>query len=203
METHVSFDSGGIVLEGLLERKPGMRGVIITHPHSLYGGDMHNVVVESAQKVYAMNGFTTLRFNFRGVGASGGVFDNGIGEGSDVLSAVQYCVDVGITILHLVGYSFGARVIGGIETLPPQIISESYIAPPVAFMDYSAVGKREKLQFVIVGDEDDFAPVDLVRSQLETWNADIDLVVIEGASHFFGPYTTQLEQHLSLFLADS
>ena len=58
-EIRVSFLVGSLSLEGLLMRVPGERGVIVTHPHSLYGGDMYNSVVETVCRVYAANGYST------------------------------------------------------------------------------------------------------------------------------------------------
>ena len=80
MEEAVRIPAGPLTLEGLLGRRPGAEGVVVTHPHPLYGGDMHNDVVEALVDAYARAGFTTLRFNFRGTGGSGGRFDGGVGE---------------------------------------------------------------------------------------------------------------------------
>ena len=72
MEERVLIESGGLKLEGLLENLPGEKGVVVTHPHPLYGGEMHNNVVEAVVNAYHTKGYTTLRFNFRGAGASQG-----------------------------------------------------------------------------------------------------------------------------------
>ncbi len=80
MEDLITFESDGITIEGLFEQHSDSKAVIITHPHSLYGGDMYNSVVYMIHKTYRDKGFSTLRFNFRSVGNSGGSFDDGIGE---------------------------------------------------------------------------------------------------------------------------
>ena len=90
-EELIFFMAGDIKIEGLLQTKPGDKGVVITHPHPLYGGSMHNNVVESLVQVYQQAGYATLRFNFRGVGGSAGQYDNGVGEVDDL---VQDRVDV-------------------------------------------------------------------------------------------------------------
>ena len=79
-EEMININSGTVGIEGLLNNLPGEKGVVVTHPHPLYGGDMHNNVVEAVCRVYKQNGYSTLRFNFRGVGRSKGVFDDGNGE---------------------------------------------------------------------------------------------------------------------------
>ena len=69
--------AGTLTLEARLEIQSPTRGVVITHPHPLYGGDMDNPVVSVIEGAFREKGFTTLRFNFRGVGTSTGRFDNG------------------------------------------------------------------------------------------------------------------------------
>jgi alpha/beta superfamily hydrolase len=87
-EEQITFQSNGLRIEGLVGRQSGERGVVITHPHSLYGGTMHNQVVETLVRVYQNKGLTTLRFNFRGVGESEGTYGEGRGEGCDIRLAL-------------------------------------------------------------------------------------------------------------------
>lgn len=96
MEEKISFLSGDYELEGLFAKVSGDKGVVITHPHPLYGGDMYNPVVNTIASAYQKNGFATLRFNFRGVGKSQGNYDDGIGEQKDVNSAILYLSEMGI-----------------------------------------------------------------------------------------------------------
>src|SRR4028118_1678702 len=82
--------------EGRLEGRfsPGLRPrapvALILHPHPQGGGTMNNAIVQAMYKTFVRRGFATLRFNFRGVGKSQGVFDNGIGELSDAASALDW-----------------------------------------------------------------------------------------------------------------
>src|SRR5438874_12204216 len=83
-------------------------GVVICHPHPLYGGDMDNPVVVRAQEVCAGLGLATLRFNFRGVGASGGVHAGGVGEQDDASAALDTLAkSIAGGVLAIAGYSFG------------------------------------------------------------------------------------------------
>ncbi|MBW2297049.1 MAG: hypothetical protein JRF32_05535 [Deltaproteobacteria bacterium] len=88
MDEKIEFIANGLSIEGMISRGTGTKGVVITHPHPQYGGDMYNPVVESIGHVYQQKGLTTLRFNFRGVGRSEGSYGNGIDEQEDVLAAV-------------------------------------------------------------------------------------------------------------------
>ncbi len=110
MEEHIFFYSGGLKLEGLLDAHAGQKAVVVTHPHPLYGGSMHSNVVEAVLRAYAGKGYTTLRFNFRGAGASEGVHEKGIGEQEDVGAALAFLREKGKSAIDLAGYSFGAWV---------------------------------------------------------------------------------------------
>lgn len=200
METAITFLSDGLPLEGLLLRQQGDRAVIITHPHSLYGGDMYNPVVDQIRRVYHKKGFSTLRFNFRGVGGSSGVFDNGCGEGNDVFAAVRYLIQSGFSTIHLAGYSFGARVLAGLADLPPQIETQVFVAPPVAFMDFSGIAGVKSLKLVIAGDLDDIAPADEIADLIALWNPEAELKILKGCDHFFSTAMNQLEVSLQAFI---
>ncbi|MDJ0622726.1 MAG: hypothetical protein QNJ17_07160 [Desulfocapsaceae bacterium] len=196
-ENFVSFSTDGLILEGLLHRMPGAKAAVVTHPHSLYGGDMYNPVVETICRCYAAGGFSTLRFNFRGVGASQGEFENGCGEARDVLAALDFLKDSGIRKIELLGYSFGARVLAGLENLPKEVLSEIYVAPPAGFMDFSDVGFRKDLRLVVVGEQDEIAQPRLIKKLLPTWNSKAELVVIEDGDHFFSSSMKKLTKILT------
>lgn len=195
-ENFVSFSADGLILEGLLRRMPGIKAAVVTHPHSLYGGDMYNPVVETICRCYAVGGFSTLRFNFRGVGASQGVFENGCGEARDVIAALDFLRDSGIREIELLGYSFGARVLAGLDNLPKEVLAEIYVAPPVGFMDFSEVALRKALQNVVVGGQDEIAQPQLIKKLLPTWNPRAQLTVIEGGDHFFSSSMNELAKVL-------
>lgn len=193
-ENPVSFSADGVILEGLLRRIPGTKAAVVTHPHSLYGGDMYNPVVETLCRCYAAGGFSTLRFNFRGVGASQGAFENGCGEAGDVFAAMDYLKESGIRDIQLLGYSFGARVLAGLDDLPREVSAEIYIAPPVGFMDFSDIGFRRALRLVVAGEQDEIAPPQLIEKLLPTWNSMARLAVIKGCDHFFSSSMDNLVQ---------
>ena len=102
------------VSKGFMTAVQGTMGAVISHPHPLMGGDMRNPVVEILAESLFAGGLSTLRFNFRGVGMSEGVFDEGRGEQEDVLAAVTYLERQGIREIVLAGYSFGAWVNAGV-----------------------------------------------------------------------------------------
>ena len=107
-EKPVSLISNAFKLEGLFRSVPGEKATVITHPHPLYGGSMHNNVVESLMRAYLGAGYSTLRFNFRGVGGSQGEYDHGRGEQQDAKSAIRHLSEMGKKVIALAGYSFCA-----------------------------------------------------------------------------------------------
>jgi len=197
METRITFHSGSLVLDGQISPHSRKQAAVITHPHPLYGGDLANPVVEAITQTYARKGITTLRFNFRGVGRSEGVYANGIGEQEDVLAAIDVLVKSGFRDIHLAGYSFGAWVNGHITSLPPEVSAMILVSPPVAFMDYSAAPAQPLLKLVITGSDDEIAPPEIIKGHLPNWNPESELVVIDDADHFFFSRFQQLEEALA------
>ena len=197
MAQKITFLSEEYEIEGLLNQKDEKKGVVVTHPHPLYGGDMNNLVVESIVHVYHMKGYSTLKFNFRGVGRSQGNYDNGLGEQKDVLSALSFLSDMGMERIDLAGYSFGAWVNAHAlqkDTLTEQMIM---VSPPVGFMDFKSIVTMNPLKFVVTGNRDDIAPADVIEKMISTWNPDARFEVIDGADHFYGGYLNQLEAVLA------
>jgi uncharacterized protein len=196
MEEKVRLRSGDFELEGLFERGRTARGVVITHPHPLYGGDMHNPVVAAIRRVYRKKGFATLRFNFRGAGESEGQHNNGVGERDDVLAAISFLTESGFHPVDLAGYSFGAWV--NALTLRDEGRTENLVmvSPPVAFIDFASIGRLPGLRLVVTGSRDEIAPPDAIRQMLPAWNPSACLDIIDGSDHFYGRHTRQLEEVL-------
>jgi alpha/beta superfamily hydrolase len=197
MAEKITFLSEEYKIEGLLNQRDEKKGVVVTHPHPLYGGDMYNLVVESIVHVYHMKGYSTLKFNFRGVGRSQGTYDNGVGEQKDVLSALSFLADMGMEKIDLAGYSFGAWV--NAHALQKDALTEQMImvSPPVGFMDFQSIGRMNPLKFVVTGNKDDIAPANVVETMISIWNPTARFEVIDGADHFYGGYLSQLEECLS------
>ena len=198
MVEKIKFLSENYEIEGLFNKRDKNKGVVITHPHPLYGGDMYNLVVETIVHVYNIKGYSTLKFNFRGVGKSQGQYDNGMGEQKDVLAALSFLADIGVEKIALAGYSFGAWV-NAHAVIQEDVFVDNMMmfSPPVGFMDFNAINAMNLLKFVITGSRDDIAPVDAVKKMLPIWNPDARFEIIDGADHFYGGYLEQLESLLS------
>ena len=171
------------------------RGIaLIAHPHPLYGGTLDNKVVQTLAKAFVALGFCALRLNFRGVGASDGVFDEGRGEIEDFLALADYGRRTyGGGELAIGGFSFGGFIAASVsEGLAPRHLVLA--APAVGRFP---VGKVPGTTLVVHGEEDDVVPLkdvfDWARPQA------LPVVVFPGAGHFFhGSLVTLqrlIEQH--------
>ena len=175
------------------------RGVaVIAHPHPLYGGTMDNKVVTTLAKVYAEAGFATLRFNFRGVGATEGVHDEGRGEADDMLRVVEHARSLHAGLpLNLAGFSFGGaiatRASATTDFAQLLLVAPGFRritaagmgdAPDPADPLLGAIGRHTWENCVVVhGDLDDTVPL----SDSLAWAAarEVPVVVVPGGEHFF------------------
>ena len=158
---------------------------------------MHNNVVMAISQTYQKRGYTTLRFNFRGVGSSQGSFSDGIGEQEDVRAAIAYLADSGMKQINLVGYSFGAWVNGHLNCTRAGIANMVMVSPPVAFINFESVSTIDCLELIVTGSRDDIAPAEMIRQSYHEWNAKAQFEVINGADHFYGGYEDRLKEILS------
>ena len=149
-------------LEAILKTGTARGGAVICHPHPLYGGDMYNNVVNAMEDGFSSKGLTTLRFNFRGVGSSGGVYDEGEGETDDLVAAFRFLKgEIGEdAFMILAGYSFGAYICGKAASRVSGIDALFLVAYP--FSVYSAEGLKPfpGAIYFVGGARDEIGPVD-------------------------------------------
>jgi uncharacterized protein len=187
MEEHMTIEvDGGPRLEARLGRvEPARGGLVLCHPHPLYGGDMENPVVIRAAEVAREVGLATLRFNFRGVGASEGSHDKGRGEQDDVRAALAALrAKVAAGPLGLAGYSFGAWVSTQVAIGPAGVTALGLIAPPLSMFGFDTLDPHGLHLLVAAGTKDPYCPpADLDR--LAARLPEDAIARIEGADHFF------------------
>ena len=196
-EERVFFESEGLKIEGMMEEVQGEKGVVLSHPHPLYGGTMHNNVVRAFAHAYQDAGYSTLRFNFRGVEQSEGDYGNGIGEQADVQAALK---TLGKETMDLAGYSFGAWVnalgLAKFEEAQRLIM----VSPPVSFIDFGFLEYNPKIRLVVCGSRDEIAEYRKVEEMLPKWNDKALFRVIQGADHFYSGYEEELIDIIGEFL---
>ncbi|MFX0202418.1 MAG: alpha/beta hydrolase, partial [Candidatus Hodarchaeota archaeon] len=170
-EEKVYFQSKGIRIEGLLSLDKGFyRGsIIICHPHPLFGGNMHNNVVTAIARIATMWDFTSLRFNFRGVGESAGTFGGGISEQEDVKGAIDYLEEKRKPPVILVaGYSFGAVACLPIAVNDERVKGLIGVAPPLEMFDFGFLKDCPKPKLFVCGDRDTICPPSKMEEFFET-----------------------------------
>ncbi len=162
---------------------------VVAHPLPTMGGTMENKVVTTLAKTFAELGFVALRFNFRGVDASGGEFDGGEGEVEDVLAVARYAQrEHGDLPLILSGFSFGAYVQArAAQQLYPQRLV--LVAPAVGRFAMPAVPQNA---LVIHGEQDEIVPLAEVLQWAEPQH--LHVVVLPQATHFFHGHLPRLRE---------
>lgn len=174
-------------LEALASDSPDdRRAIVLCHPHPQYGGNMYDGVLDTVDGAARRHRFTTIRFNFRGVGDSSGDYDNGVGEVDDLLAVVAWTrARIGAKPLWIGGYSFGSNIAWRALDRCGDIEGVVLIAPPVAMMDFTARPQNLANLTVVAGERDDF----VAASDLDRWARDAapaaHVVTIAGADHFF------------------
>jgi hypothetical protein len=171
---------------------------LIAHPHPLYGGTMDNKVVQTLARAFVSLGWVAWRMNFRGVGASDGLYDDGVGEIDDFRALVAAAREAhpGLPVA-LAGFSFGGYVASRVaaEVRPARLV---LIAPAVGRFDVATVPEHT---LVVHGEQDDVVPLaevlDWARPQK------LPVVVVPGAGHFFHGDLMKLHALVRAFRADA
>ena len=158
---------------------------VLAHPHPLFGGTMDNKVVQTLARAFVQCGWRTLRFNFRGVGASAGVHDHGVGEAEDMRAVVAQAAPGGA--LALAGFSFGAFVCShAAQALWGQRRIEKLVLVGTAasrFQVASLPAEAHPHCLVVHGEQDDTVPLSAVLDWARPQT--LPVTVVPGGGHFF------------------
>ncbi len=195
-------------LEGRYQnsKQPNAPIALMLHPHPQYGGTMNNKVVYTLFHAFVRQGFSVLRFNFRGVGRSQGVFDRGEGELSDAASALDWLqtYNENASACWIGGFSFGAWI--GMQLLMrrPEINGFVSIAPPANMHDFSFLAPCPSSGLIVQGDKDEVVPEPSVKKLVDKLSSQrgigIDYRVVPGAGHFFQEEMEVLGGHVDDYL---
>jgi alpha/beta superfamily hydrolase len=195
MEETIRIASGAVTLDGRVSLPAGATsGAVVCHPHPQYGGSMENDLVIALTEALRGAGFATLRFDFRGVGASGGAYDDGRGEVDDVRAAAALMRKrLAAARVVLGGYSFGSVMAlraGAAE--PSATAGVVAIAPPVRMIGLDFLAAVSLPLAFVTGDRDQFCPLATLESARERFAPGSTLGLIPGADHFFGGHLDTL-----------
>ena len=174
----------------LLRDEPGgdaaVRGcAVIAHPHPLFGGTMENKVVQTLARAFVQGGWRSLRFNFRGVGASQGTHDEGRGELLDMLHVVEE--EAGSGPLALAGFSFGSFVAASAAVrLWPRRQAEKIVLVGTATSRFGVPAlpaEAHERTLVVHGEQDDTVALSAVMDWARPQQ--LPVTVVPGGGHFF------------------
>ena len=194
--------------EGRLEgrythsKTPNAPLALVLHPHPEHGGTMNNKIAFTLHQNFVLRGFSTLRFNFRGVGKSQGMHDQGEGELSDAASALDWMQELNpnAPYVWVGGFGFGAWI--GMQLLMrrPEIEGFISVAPPANMYDFSFLAPCPTNGLILSGVEDEIVPMPSVQKLGDRLRAqkgiDIDFRAVEGANHFFRNKIDDLNKHM-------
>lgn len=158
---------------------------VICHPHPLQGGTMHNKVVTIIERALRELGLATVRFNFRGVGASEGSYDEGNGESDDLAAIVGWVREVRPDdAIWLAGFSFGSYVaLRNAQRLDAAALVT--VAPPVGRWDFSQITLPACPWLVVQGEEDEVVDPAAVFDWIASLAEPPQLVRMPETGHFF------------------
>jgi alpha/beta superfamily hydrolase len=211
MSVRVTLAGPAGPLEGLLDDphaaagRPPRAAVVFAHPHPQQGGTMHTKAVFQGAKGLTRIGCAVLRFNFRGVGASGGAFDEGQGEAEDFRAALDWMASryPGLP-LWAAGFSFGSWIALETGADDARVSVLIGIAPPVTRQGYTfdRVLASSKPKFIVQGDLDELCPLKDLWAFYAKLREPKELVVIDGATHLFEGKTGEVGEALEELLGD-
>lgn len=202
------FPCGDIVLEGewhLPQGRGPFPGVVVCHPHPLYGGNMLNNIVVAICEALSRHSMAAFRFNFRGVGNSGGAFGEGIAEQEDVRAALAFILstaDIDAKRIGLAGYSFGASVALPVALEDERVGLLALVSPALSDSGWEQLKGYRQAKFVIVGDADFVIPLERLRQHIGDIADPKQYQVVSGADHFWWGYEEEVAQTVARFFAN-
>ena len=181
---------------------------LVLHPHPLYGGTMNNKVVYQVFQSFARNGFSVLRFNFRGVERSQGVFDHGVGELSDAATALDWLQtqNPDAATCWISGFSFGSWIAMQLLMRRPEIEGFVAVSPPANMYDFSFLAPCPSSGLILMGDKDDVVQEDSVSKLAGKLagqkHIDVQYNLIKGADHYYRNTQPELQQSLDGYISE-
>jgi len=201
----VVFPCGEIQLEGILhlqEDNGPSSAVIVCHPHPLYGGDMDNNLVTAVCNALGRSSIASLRFNFRGVGNSGGRYGEGLLEQDDLRAALNFLFtlkEIDSRRIGLAGYSFGGMVANAVAMKDNRVKQLALISPALERTGWAQLKEDLRPKLIIVGDADTtvaFRPFQRFFGDAGQYQ------IIAGADHFWSGFEEQISDKIVRFFRD-
>ena len=195
--TIIPTDHGQLEAEIFEPTPSGHSWLLMSHPHPLYGGSMHQPLVVLTCRIALDYGFTSVRFNFRGVGRSTGTFSGGIGELQDLHQVYRFFTEQGAQFTVIGGYSFGAWVsYEWLERHPDVPAAWLGIAPPNRILPFEPP-RTHRSRYILYGQRDPF--IDSGQFHTLFRHHPIEIMTVKNTDHFFSNQRSAFEKHVRHF----
>ena len=201
----IEFPCGGITLEGMISVPQGPGPfplVVVCHPHPLYGGSMHNNVVDAVCSSLGEKEIGWLKFNFRGVGGSEGRFADGIGEKEDAWAAISFGerqAGIDPEKIGLCGYSFGSLVAFPAAVEDDRVKAVAGIAPFV--QPENLLHQYAGPKLLVCGTQDEFINYKALEKMVQKMPDPKELSLHPGVDHFWMGEEGALGERVAQFFA--
>ena len=208
VEVFIPGPSGRLEGKYFKSKKIGSPVAIVLHPHPQYGGTMKNRIVQETFNLFTKNGFSVLRFNFRGVEKSEGTFDNGQGELSDAAAALDWVEreNQDYSQCWVSGFSFGSLICMQLIMRRPEVTKFICISPQPNVYDYTFLAPCPTSGQIVSGESDELVPkssIDDLSNRLKNQkNVDVEFSLIKGANHFFKNKEEELKKTIDKYIKE-
>ena len=213
IEKKVDIPSSVGILEGQIiipEKNEPIQpfGIVLCHPHPQFGGTMANNVVRSIYKSFGKMGYPIVRFNFRGVGYSAGVYAGGVAEQEDVIAACYFLQGKTASLMNnlpilLVGYSFGSVVAASVANNLDFILGYVAISYPFTFIpDFISQAHTLKPKLFLMGSRDDFTTIKAFNAEFERFPHPKAKQIIPNIDHFWIGAENSLVEAIQIWISE-
>ena len=206
LEIFIPGPAGRLEAKYYKNPKFGSPVAIVLHPHPQYGGTMNNKIVQVMYNIFLENGFSVIKVNFRGVGKSEGVFDNGLGELSDAAAALDWIErqNLDYSQCWVSGFSFGSLICMQLIMRRPEVNNFIAVSPQPNVYDFSFLSPCPTSGLVIHGKKDELVPFDDINELNKRLSAQkgikVEFDIIAEANHFFSKADVSLIKSLNTYI---
>lgn len=205
-EVAVSYEVDGDQVNGIIvQPSPGEApypGVVVCHPHPLFGGDMNSSVVIAICSSLSHRGIASLRFNFRQTG-----------EGEMLNETSARDVEMGLQLfdgweminsvrLGVAGYSFGAAAMARASNSLTSARALAFVSPPVASVKKSSLGDDTRPRYFVVGGRDRLVDPEALSEVVSSMKSQATFETLDGADHMLGGYERDIGERVADFMAE-
>ena len=208
LEIFIPGPAGRLEAKYYKNPKFGSPVAIVLHPHPQYGGTMNNKIVQLMYNIFLKNGFSVIKVNFRGVGKSDGVFDNGQGELSDAAAALDWIErqNLDYSQCWVSGFSFGSLICMQLIMRRPEVNKFIAISPQPNVYDFTFLAPCPISGLVLYGKNDELVQVDSIlnlkkRLSMQK-NIEVKFEAITNANHFYKGKEKELTNTIDRYIKD-